>query len=76
MFFLFYRTVGDVVAGIVAKCLAAPKRGTQEKALDIVLMYCEIEKYEIVEEELIKGFTHKNPKVSSACVRVLTTALR
>ncbi|CAL4065491.1 unnamed protein product, partial [Meganyctiphanes norvegica] len=70
------RTTGDVVAGCVLKCLAAPKRGTQEKATEIILMYCEIEKYEVVVEELVKGFTQKNPKVVAACVRVLATALR
>lgn len=70
------RTAGDVTNGIVQKCLAAPKRGTQEKALEVILMYCEIEKYEVVQEELMKGFTQKNPKVVTASVRAVTTALR
>ncbi|XP_042209857.1 cytoskeleton-associated protein 5-like isoform X2 [Homarus americanus] len=70
------RTAGDCTSGVVQKCLAAPKRGTQEKALEIILMYCEIEKYEIVQEELMKGFSQKNPKVVAGCVRALTTALR
>ena len=70
------RTAGDVTGGIVQKCLAAPKRGTQEKSLEIVLMYCEIEKYEVVQEELMKGFTQKNPKVVAASVRAVATALR
>lgn len=70
------RTAGEVTAGIVQKCLAAPKRGTQEKALEVVLMYCEIEKYEVVQEELMKGFTQKNPKVVAASVRAVATALR
>ncbi|XP_069992447.1 cytoskeleton-associated protein 5 isoform X5 [Penaeus vannamei] len=70
------RTAGDVTNGIVQKCLAAPKRGTQEKALEVILMYCEIEKYEVVQEELMKGFTQKNPKVVAASVRAVTTALR
>lgn len=70
------RTAGDCTSGIVQKCLAAPKRGTQEKAMDVLLMYCEIEKYEVVQEELMKGFAQKNPKVVAGCVRALTTALR
>ncbi|XP_063608455.1 cytoskeleton-associated protein 5-like isoform X2 [Penaeus indicus] len=70
------RTTADVTNGIVQKCLAAPKRGTQEKALEVILMYCEIEKYEVVQEELMKGFTQKNPKVVAASVRAVTTALR
>ncbi|XP_069958965.1 protein mini spindles-like [Cherax quadricarinatus] len=70
------KTAGDCTSGIVQKCLAAPKRGTQEKALEVILLYCEIEKYEVVQEELMKGFTQKNPKVVAGCVRALSTALR
>lgn len=39
-------------------------------------MYIEIEKHEIVEEELLKGMEQKNPKVVAACTAALTTALR
>ncbi|KAG0714752.1 Cytoskeleton-associated protein 5 [Chionoecetes opilio] len=70
------RTVGDCTAGIVTKCLAAPKRGTQEKAMEVILMCCEIEKYEQVQEELMKGFAQKNPKVVAGSIRAITTALR
>lgn len=76
IYFFLSRTAGDVTAGIVQKCLAAAKRGTQEKGLEIILMYCEIEKYEVVQEELMKGFAQKNPKVVTGCVRAITTALR
>lgn len=65
-----------MIAGIVAKCLSAPKKTTQEKALDVILMYCEAEKYEIVQEELIKGFSQKNPKVVCGCIKALSTALK
>ncbi|XP_045625403.1 cytoskeleton-associated protein 5 isoform X3 [Procambarus clarkii] len=70
------KTAGDCTSGIVQKCLAAAKRGTQEKALEVILMYCEIEKYEVVQEELMKGFTQKNPKVVAGCVHAISTALR
>lgn len=70
------RTAGDCTSGIVQKCLAAPKRGTQEKAIEVILMYCEIEKYEVVQEELMKGFTQKNPKVVASSVKAVATALR
>ena len=72
----FRRTTADVIAGIVTKCLAAPKKTTQDKALDVILMYCEIEKFEIVQEELMKGFAQKNPKVVAGCVRSISAALR
>lgn len=36
-------------------------------AIQIALMYVEIEKYEIVQEEILKGIaTSKNPKVVAA----------
>ncbi|XP_018010529.1 cytoskeleton-associated protein 5 [Hyalella azteca] len=66
----------DVASGIVAKALGGPRRGTHDNAEAVLLMYCEIEKYAIVQEELIKGFAAKNPKVVVACVKILTSALR
>lgn len=41
----------------------------------LTLMYVEIEKGEVVEEELIKGMEQKNPKIVAACVNAATTAL-
>ena len=76
MWFVLARTANDVAGGIVAKALGGPRRGTLEKAELVLLMYCEIEKYAIVQEELIKGFAAKNPKVVTACVKILTNALR
>nr|XP_024218942.1 protein mini spindles [Halyomorpha halys] len=70
------RTTSDVVAGIIQKCLAAPKARTRELAAQIILMYIEIEKHEIVYEEIIKGTESKNPKVAAASVHVLTLSLK
>ncbi|XP_059352575.1 cytoskeleton-associated protein 5-like isoform X2 [Daphnia carinata] len=71
------KTVGDVVSGLIAKCLGAPKARTKEMAIQIALMYVEIEKYEIVQEEILKGIAaSKNPKVVAACIATLTQALR
>jgi hypothetical protein len=71
-----YRTVGEVMSGIISKCIAAPKVKTRELAVQITLMYIEIEKFEAVQEELLKGMEHKNPKIVSACVSAVTQALR
>jgi len=71
-----HRTVGEVMAGIVAKCISAPKTKTRELALQIVLLYIEIEKHEAVQEELLKGMDHKNPKTVSSCIAAMTQALR
>ncbi|KAL0879509.1 hypothetical protein ABMA27_003252 [Loxostege sticticalis] len=70
------KTVGEVMSGIVAKCIAAPKTKTKDLALQVTLMYVEIEKQEIVEEELLKGMEHKNPKIVAACTAALNTALK
>ncbi|XP_026736168.1 protein mini spindles isoform X2 [Trichoplusia ni] len=70
------KTTGEVMSGIVAKCIAAPKTKTKDLALQVTLMYIEIEKHETVEEELIKGMEQKNPKVVAACVAALHTSLK
>ncbi|XP_015596923.1 protein mini spindles isoform X2 [Cephus cinctus] len=70
------KTVGEVMNGIVAKCIAAPKAKTKDLAVQITLMYIEIEKHEAVQEELLKGTEAKNPKITSACIAALTLALR
>ena len=65
------------MTGLIAKCLGAPKARTKELAIQIALMYIEIEKYEIVQEELLKGIgSQKNPKVVASCIATLTQALR
>ncbi|XP_063384841.1 protein mini spindles [Cydia fagiglandana] len=70
------KTTGEVMSGIVAKCIAAPKTKTKDLALQITLMYVEIEKHEIVQEELMKGMEQKNPKVVAACITTMNTALK
>ncbi|CAK9796545.1 Protein mini spindles [Anthophora plagiata] len=70
------KTVGEVMNGIVTKCIAAPKAKTKELAVQITLMYVEIEKHEAVQEELLKGTEAKNPKIVAACISILTLALR
>ncbi|XP_034182971.1 msps cytoskeleton-associated protein 5 isoform X1 [Osmia lignaria lignaria] len=70
------KTVGEVMNGIVTKCIAAPKTKTKDLAVQITLMYIEIEKHEAVQEELLKGTEAKNPKIVAACISTLTLALR
>uniref|UniRef100_A0A182NZM0 TOG domain-containing protein n=1 Tax=Anopheles epiroticus TaxID=199890 RepID=A0A182NZM0_9DIPT len=70
------KTVGEVMGGIVTKCIGAPKTKTKELAVQITLMYVEIEKQETVLEELLKGTEQKNPKIVAACVTAITLALR
>lgn len=70
------KTVSEVMSGVVTKCIAAPKTKTRELALQLTLMYIEIEKQEAVQEELLKGMESKNPKIVSACVNASTVSLR
>ncbi|ERL90159.1 hypothetical protein D910_07513, partial [Dendroctonus ponderosae] len=70
------KTVSEVMSGIVLKCLAAPRTKTRELALQVSLMFVEIEKFDAVQEELLKGTEQKNPKIVAACIQTLTTALR
>ncbi|XP_023289884.1 protein mini spindles isoform X2 [Orussus abietinus] len=70
------KTVSDVMSGIVTKCIAAPKAKTKDLAVQITLMYIEIEKQDAVQEELLKGTEAKNPKIVSACISALTLSLR
>ena len=64
-----------MVFGVVAKCLnARPK--TKQKGIDICMMYLEVEKQEIVQEEIIKGLDNKQPKIVASCVSLLRMAIR
>jgi len=46
--FLYYRVAGDVISGCILKCFnARPK--TKEKGIEIVMMYVEVEKQDIVQ---------------------------
>lgn len=60
---------------LVTKCLNASRAKTKEKALEIILMYIEIDKHETVQEELMKGLENKQPKVVYACVQALRSSL-
>ncbi|XP_071580358.1 protein mini spindles-like [Temnothorax nylanderi] len=70
------KIVNEVMNGIVSKCIAAPKAKTKELAVQITLMYIEIEKHEAVQQELLKGTEAKNPKIVSACIATLMLALK
>ena len=64
------KTVGEVVPGLLNKCVNG-KAKTKEKAVQIIMMYVEAEKQEIVQEELIKGLDNKQPKIVQSCLEIL-----
>ncbi|XP_056271762.1 cytoskeleton-associated protein 5 isoform X2 [Pseudoliparis swirei] len=69
------KTAGEVVSGVVTKVFNQPKARAKELGSDICLMYMEIEKAEVVQEELLKGLDNKNPKIVVACIETLRKAL-
>nr|NP_001082051.1 cytoskeleton associated protein 5 [Xenopus laevis]AAG34914.1 microtubule associated protein XMAP215 isoform M [Xenopus laevis] len=69
------KTSGEVVNGVVNKVFNQPKARAKELGADICLMYVEIEKAEVVQEELLKGLDNKNPKIVVACVETVRKAL-
>ncbi|CAF3551185.1 unnamed protein product, partial [Rotaria sp. Silwood2] len=68
------KTVGEVASGLISKCLNGRAK-MKERAFDILLMYIEIEKQADIEEELIKGFENKQPKIVQACLELLRRGL-
>ncbi|XP_061533378.1 cytoskeleton-associated protein 5 isoform X2 [Phycodurus eques] len=69
------KTTGDVVSGVVTKVFNQPKARAKELGTDICLMYIEMEKAEVVQDELLKGLDNKNPKIVMACIETLRKAL-
>ena len=68
------KTACDVIPGVVSKGLGARPKA-KEKSIEILLMYIEIEKQDIVIDELVKSFSHKTPKNVVAAVAVVRDAL-
>lgn len=69
------KTTGEVVSGVVTKVFNQPKARAKELGSDICLTYMEIEKAEVVQDELLKGLDNKNPKIVVACLETLRRAL-
>ena len=70
-----FRIAGDIVAGVVTKCLnARPK--TKEAAIQVCLMCVEIEQQEVVLEELMKGFSNKQPKIIAGSVLAINRIIQ
>ncbi|XP_064635641.1 cytoskeleton-associated protein 5-like isoform X2 [Lineus longissimus] len=70
------KTACEVCGCVVLKCLSASRAKTKERGLEILLMYIEIEKQEVVQDELMKGLDNKNPKIVAACIVALREAVK
>lgn len=69
------RSAQDVCPVLVQKCLAHTKQKIREKSLEILLMYIEIEKPDVVTDALIEGFANKNPKVVTQSIAAFASAV-
>uniref|UniRef100_UPI00358F8D0F LOW QUALITY PROTEIN: cytoskeleton-associated protein 5-like n=1 Tax=Myxine glutinosa TaxID=7769 RepID=UPI00358F8D0F len=69
------KVVGEVMVAVVNKALNQPKARARDLGASIALAYIEAERPEPVLEELMKGIDNKNPKVVTACLVVLRSAL-
>ncbi|KAH9494766.1 Cytoskeleton associated protein 5 [Bulinus truncatus] len=70
------RTCNEVVTGIVTKCMNASKQKTKDNGIEIIMLYIEAEKPDIVQECLMTGMENKQPKIVVGCVQTVTYALR
>ena len=70
------KTANDVCTPLVMKCLASVKQNVQKKAREILLLYCEIGRGDVVQDELIKGLQQKNPKAIVGCLKAITECLK
>ncbi|VDM16133.1 unnamed protein product [Hydatigera taeniaeformis] len=69
------RAASDVCAAVVGKCMNASRPKTKEKGIEILLYYIELEKTDVVIEEVLKGLSLKQPKIVVGCLQTLRTAL-
>ena len=65
-----------MVNGIITKCLNSTKQKTKDLGKEVIMLYVEAEKQDIVEEDLIEGLSNKNPKVVIGCIGCLREGLR
>jgi hypothetical protein len=49
IYLVLYRVCQDVVQGVITKCFNASKQKTKEKGMEIMMLYIEIEKQDIVQ---------------------------
>ncbi|KAH6946074.1 hypothetical protein HPB50_011473 [Hyalomma asiaticum] len=61
---------------LIDKCIAVPRRKTQELAQQIIYLYIEIEKQRVVVKKLLQELDNKNPKIVSGCLKTLRECLR
>ena len=65
------QTVGEVVSGLLDTCVNGQAK-IKEKAIEIIMMYVEADKQQIVQNELIKRLEDsEQPEIVRSCLQIL-----
>lgn len=70
------RIANDVISGCLSKSILQTRPKIKELNLEIILMYVELEKNQLVCDELLAGFDNKSPKIQVGCILYAREALR
>lgn len=70
------RTKSVVVPAVVEKCLSSTRAGTKAKALELILLYVEVDSADPVIEDVLPGLDAKLPKLVATTTSVLTNLIR
>ncbi|KAF9908102.1 Microtubule-associated protein, microtubule dynamics during spindle orientation [Linnemannia zychae] len=70
------RTKNIVVPAVVEKCLSSTRAGTKAKALELILLYVEVDSPDPVIEDVLPGLDAKLPKLVATTTSVLTAIIR
>ncbi|OAQ29474.1 ARM repeat-containing protein [Linnemannia elongata AG-77] len=70
------RTKNVVVPAVVEKCLSSTRAGTKAKALELILLYVEVDSADPVIEDVLPGLDAKLPKLVATTTNVLTSIIR
>ncbi|KAG0261640.1 Microtubule-associated protein, microtubule dynamics during spindle orientation [Mortierella polycephala] len=70
------RTKSVVVPAVVEKCLSSTRTGTKNKALELILLYVEVDTPDPVIEDVLPGLGAKLPKLVATTTNALAAIVR
>ena len=66
----------DIISGCLTKSILQTRPKIKELNQEIILMYIELERHQLVSDELIANFENKSPKIAVNCILYATEALK
>ena len=70
------KIANDIISGCLTKSILQSRQKIKELNQEIILMYVELEKQQIVQDELIANFENKSPKIAVNCILYAREALK